>query len=153
MKLRQQLITLVASAWGCEPVVEAEWVWLKVTESGQPVVDLESKVKKPYESLLFFRRKEIVKGRRKRVEGKVIVGVPDKHSRKPGLRGLVEGYLPERYRGAEVFGRGLTEGWFTWGDEAVRWNWERWWEEEKEGGHGGNQDTEMGDEEQDVEEA
>jgi N6-adenosine-specific RNA methylase IME4 len=53
------------------------------------------------------------------VEGKVIVSVPDVHSRKPNLRGLFEGLLPERYEALEVFARNLTAGWWAWGDEVL----------------------------------
>lgn len=42
---------------------------------------------------------------------------------------LVESYLPEAYRACEIFGRNLTEGWFTWGDEALKFNWEGHWRE------------------------
>lgn len=42
---------------------------------------------------------------------------------------LVEPYLPETYRACEIFGRNLTEGWFTWGDEALKFNWDGHWGE------------------------
>lgn len=42
---------------------------------------------------------------------------------------LVESYLPGAYRACEIFGRDLTEGWFTWGDEALKFNWEGHWRE------------------------
>ena len=41
-----------------------------------------------------------------------------------GLVGLIEEYLPKDYKACEIFGRGLTEGWSTWGDEAMKWNWD-----------------------------
>lgn len=43
---------------------------------------------------------------------------------------LVEPYLPVSYRACEIFGRNLTEGWFTWGDEALKFNWEGHWTKE-----------------------
>ena len=92
--------------WGVEPA--GEWRWLKITDKGEPIFDLDSVMRKPYESLLFgrkkARRKLVPKGYKRRrgnggeqfdarereergVPGKVILGVPDLHSRKPCLRG------------------------------------------------------------------
>lgn len=42
----------------------------------------------------------------------------------------MEPFLPGPYRACEIFGRNLTEGWFTWGDEALKFNWEGHWTEE-----------------------
>lgn len=50
----------------------------------------------------------------------------------PGSTELVEPYLPENYRACEIFGRNLTEGWFTWGDEAIKFNWDGHWKPEAE---------------------
>lgn len=44
----------------------------------------------------------------------------------------MEPYLPENYRACEIFGRNLTEGWFTWGDEAIKFNWDGHWKPEAE---------------------
>ena len=89
----------VVGRWGC--VVEAEWVWGKVTERGEWVFDVESKVRRPYEVLLILRRiggggggGEVRRGKgdgevRRKVEGKVMFAVPDLHSRKPCIKGLV----------------------------------------------------------------
>ena len=129
--VRRWLAEMLA-AWGCEQV--AEWVWLKVTSSGEPVVALDEGAegeRRPYEVLIIARRGgagEVTVGDR------VLVGVPDLHSRKPCVRRLLEEYLPVGYRAAEIFGRALTEGWYTVGDEAVRWNWEGHWVHEGEAG-------------------
>lgn len=80
--VRKQLRGLF-DAWRVEPV--AEWVWLKVTSAGEPIVALDrAGGRRPYEVLVFARRAgegEVV------VPGKVLIGVPDLHSRKPGIRG------------------------------------------------------------------
>jgi len=86
--IRRQLGSLFA-AWGVEEVTE--WVWVKTTTSGEPVVALDSKGRRPYEVLVLARK---VGG--PEIPGKVIVGVPDLHSRKPGVKGMY--YVSERNR-------------------------------------------------------
>ena len=77
------------------------------------------------------------------MKGKVIVAVPDVHSRKPNLRGVFEdaGLVPKGggYEAMEVFARNLTAGWWGWGDEVLLFQRRECWvdeEEEKEGGEG-----------------
>jgi N6-adenosine-specific RNA methylase IME4 len=162
--LRAGLHRLLDEEWGCEEV--AEWVWVKVTVAGEPVYALESAVRKPYEVLIIARRRrEGGEGRgmkRKRDEvkngglvareevtipSKVVLAVPDVHSRKPCIKGLspslpgrrkrevaltgpaelIEPYLPASYSACEIFGRNLTEGWHTIGDEAIKYNWDGHW--------------------------
>jgi N6-adenosine-specific RNA methylase IME4 len=101
--------------WGLE--VAGEWVWLKVTPSGEPVVELESSWRKPWERILVAKRK--ADGPIDALDGRVLIGVPDMHSRKPNLRGLFEGILKPGYLGLEVFARNLTAGWWSWGDDVV----------------------------------
>ena len=103
------------AAWGLE--LAAEWVWLKVTATGEPVVDLESTWRKPWERLLVARRPSLQKARH--VLDKVIIGVPDVHSRKPNLRSLFDPLLGQGYKGLEIFARNLTAGWWSWGDEVL----------------------------------
>ncbi|KAA8893773.1 MT-A70-domain-containing protein [Sphaerosporella brunnea] len=118
----------------CGCIIEATWWWVKVTGTGDPVVPLTGGVggRKAWEALVFARRGDSVEVRgEKRFEDRILVSVPDLHSRKPGVKELVEEYLPVGYKGAEVFGRGLTEGWVTFGDECLKWNWEGWWVSEE----------------------
>ncbi|KAL2156943.1 hypothetical protein VTH06DRAFT_1871, partial [Thermothelomyces fergusii] len=138
----------VFAEWGVEPV--GEWVWLKITAAGEPVVPPGSAWRKPWERLLIARRKrtgagtgaagmeveaEGGRGRRTRpVAGKVIAAVPDVHSRKPNLRALFEEeLLPERYEALEVFARNLTAGWWAWGDEVLLFQRRECWVEEEKG--------------------
>ncbi|GAB1318955.1 Methyltransferase-like protein 4 [Madurella fahalii] len=124
------LLTSVFAEWGVELV--GEWTWLKVTAAGEPVVSVDSVWRKPWERLLIARRRA---GEKKGpVKGKVIVSVPDVHSRKPNLRGLFEneGLLPEKYEALEVFARNLTAGWWAWGDEALLFQRKECWVEEEE---------------------
>ena len=112
-------------AWGLQWV--EEWAWLKTTVYGFPVTDIEGAWRKPYEILLLGRMidgsEEVVAS----VQRKVIVAVPDVHSRKPHLKGLIEPMLPVHYRALEVFARNMTAGWMAWGDEVLKFNWEGHW--------------------------
>ncbi|KAL1839055.1 hypothetical protein VTJ49DRAFT_1919 [Mycothermus thermophilus] len=113
--------------WGVEPV--GEWIWVKVTARGEPVVSVESCWRRPWERLIIARRKGLDPSGAGAVKGKVIVSVPDVHSRKPNLKRLFEeeGLLPERYEALEVFARNLTAGWWAWGDEVLKFQWRDWW--------------------------
>lgn len=107
-----------------------EWVWVKVTTNGEPVTELGGVWRKPYEVLLLGRKGAKVGEREQRTVGRrLIVAVPDLHSRKPSLKELVERMVPDgrRYRALEVFARNLTAGWWAWGDECLKYNWDGYW--------------------------
>ncbi|KAI1503918.1 MT-A70-domain-containing protein [Biscogniauxia marginata] len=113
----------VFSLWGLELI--GEWVWLKITSSGDPVIDVESQWRKPWERLLIARRRS---GKTQLpVPNRVILGVPDVHSRKPNLRSLFKGILPDDYLGLEVFARNLTAGWWSWGNEVLHFQQSHHW--------------------------
>ncbi|KAH6635310.1 hypothetical protein B0J18DRAFT_487405 [Chaetomium sp. MPI-SDFR-AT-0129] len=105
---------------------------------GEPVVGVDSGWRKPWERLIIARKKKEVSGSSSSVAGdgpvprKVIVSVPDVHSRKANLRGLFEELLPERYEALEVFARNLTAGWWAWGDEALLFQRRECWEDEEQ---------------------
>ncbi|KAI8963833.1 MT-A70-domain-containing protein [Daldinia sp. FL1419] len=105
----------IFAEWGLEFV--GEWTWLKITNSGDPVVDLEAQWRKPWERL-FLGRKRGSKLKAP-IPSKVILGVPDIHSRKPNLKSIFQGILPENYTGLEVFARNLTARWWSWGNEVL----------------------------------
>lgn len=117
--------------WGLEPF--GEWTWVKITSSagGEPVVDLEARWRKPWERLLIARRKgstaKLPSGYNGINKSKVILAVPDVHSRKPNLRALFKDILPDGYVGLEVFARNLTAGWWSWGDEVLRFQQRDHW--------------------------
>ena len=111
-----------------------EWIWLKTTTSGEPTSALDSLWKKPYEVLLLGRKRR--KGAaatrdevNPAVKRKVMIGVPDLHSRKPCLKKLIESLLPDADASTalEVFARHLVSGWTSWGDECIKYNWEGYW--------------------------
>ncbi|KAI0022694.1 MT-A70-domain-containing protein [Xylariomycetidae sp. FL0641] len=113
----------VFAQWGLEPV--GDWIWLKVTASGEPVLDLDSQWRKPWERLLIARKKgSTVK---LPVPSKVMLAVPDVHSRKPNMRSLFREVWPAGYQGLEVFARNLTAGWWGWGNEVLRFQQPEHW--------------------------
>ena len=90
-----------------------EWVWVKVTSKGKPVTDLNGVWRKPYEELLVFGHSSLPLARR------IIVAVPDLHSRKPSLKTLFDKLLPHGYQALELFARSLTAGWWSSGDQVL----------------------------------
>ncbi|KAI9827257.1 MAG: Methyltransferase-like protein 4 [Thelocarpon impressellum] len=139
-----------------------EWIWLKTTTSGAPASALSSAWRKPYEVLLVARRNPTPSsptGRETEAGGKVrrrvVLAVPDVHSRKPhlgelflgssllpsstlqpatapvegkGEREVERGYGPGGYAALEIFARIPAAGWWSWGDEVLRFAWEGWWD-------------------------
>lgn len=120
--------TGLLAAWGIEVV--AEWTWVKVTAGGEPVFPLESAWRKPWERLLIAGWRGQGRGRRG-LGPKVIVSVPDVHSRKPSLRGLIADIFGrDDFVGLEVFARHLTAGWWSMGDEVLKFQSDEYWVDE-----------------------
>ncbi len=125
--------------WDVELV--EEWIWLKTTVRGEPGSDLDALWRKPYEVLLLGRirqkattiDREEAEASQKHVKKRVIIAVPDLHSRKPCLKELIEPLMTDskKYRALEVFARCLVAGWWSWGDECIKFNWEGYWREGK----------------------
>ncbi|ATY62772.1 MT-A70 family [Cordyceps militaris] len=113
----------VLHAWGVEVV--AEWTWLKVTAAGQPLYPLDSAWRRPWEKLLVAKR--VGRPAPDGLAPKTIIAVPDVHSRKPNLRGLFGDVFGSGYTGLEVFARGLTSGWWSWGDEVLKFQQPQHW--------------------------
>ncbi|CAK7268892.1 hypothetical protein SEPCBS119000_003292 [Sporothrix epigloea] len=126
--------------WGVELV--ATWTWLKVTAHGEPVVAVDSGWRRPWERLLLARRlgSGTATCASRKVKAlpshRVIVGVPDVHSRKPHLGQLLAPFLEpacsnslvaDTCRGLEVFARNLTAGWWSWGNEVLLFQHPSWW--------------------------
>ena len=109
--------------WGVQLI--EEWIWLKITRIGEPICALNSSWKKPYEILLIGRR-GVVEGHAKR---RVIVGVPDLHSRKPNFKTLFQNMMGEKdgFESLEIFARNLTAGWWSWGDEVLKFQTSEHW--------------------------
>jgi N6-adenosine-specific RNA methylase IME4 len=111
--------------WGIELV--EEWVWVKVTVGGDTICALDSLWRKPYEILL-IGRKNRNGAKQVEVKRRVIVAVPDLHSRKPNLKVLFERLMgKEKYEALEIFARNLTAGWWAWGDETLKFQTDEHW--------------------------
>jgi len=123
------------ATWGVELV--EEWIWLKTTVHGEPVTQLDALWRKPYEVLLLGRKRKqssiyqtaLSTTDEGSVRRRVIISVPDLHSRKPCLKELIEPMMRDRndYRALEVFARHLVAGWWSWGDECIKFNWDGCW--------------------------
>lgn len=118
--------------WGVRFV--EEWIWLKVTSGGEPLCPLGSRWRKPYEVLLVGRKfgKDENEGDigHNGVQRRVIVGVPDLHSRKPNLKYIIEQVIGKgegEYEALEIFARNLTAGWWCWGNEALKFQMSEHW--------------------------
>jgi len=110
--------------WGA--IVVEEWVWLKVTAAGDPICGLDSTWRKPYEVLIVARKGQSTT--KKDVKRRVIIGVPDLHSRKPNLKCLFDQLMEKpKYPAVEIFARNLTSGWWSWGNETLRFQTAEYW--------------------------
>ena len=112
--------------------LEEEWLWIKTTNTGDPVTPLQSLWRKPYEVLLLGRKRDLNSegnDETSEVKRRVMAGVPDLHSRKPCLKDLIAPLMPDSndYRALEVFARYLVAGWWSWGNEVLKFNHQQCW--------------------------
>jgi N6-adenosine-specific RNA methylase IME4 len=119
------------------------WIWIKTTKSGELVSPLDGLWRKPYEVLFLGRPKMKTEKAHKEREPikRVIVAVPDEHSRKPNLKELLELLFfndeenetrdtpikVKEYTALEVFARNLTAGWCACGNDVLKFNAGQWW--------------------------
>ncbi|KAL5115238.1 hypothetical protein ACEQ8H_006912 [Pleosporales sp. CAS-2024a] len=111
-----------------------EWVWIKTTCRGEPMFAMDHGLRKPYELFLLGRAAPnawTTMRHAPHIKRRVIAAVPDLHSRKPCLKALLEqeGFMPDPsdYSALEVFARYLVAGWTSWGNEVLKYNWDRYW--------------------------
>lgn len=109
-----------------------EWIWVKTTTAGEPIFDIDSISRKPYEVFLLGRAAPnawTTMAPAPIIKRKVIAAVPDVHSRKPCLKTLLEECMPDKddYSALEIFSRHLVSGWMSWGNEAFRYNNDQYW--------------------------
>lgn len=109
-----------------------EWIWIKTTVKGEPMFSIDSDWRKPYEILLLGRAAPntwTAVEAAPEIKKRVIAAVPDVHSRKPCLKELIEPYMPDRkdYGALEIFSRYLVSGWTSWGNEVIKFNWDKYW--------------------------
>ncbi|XP_066579515.1 N(6)-adenine-specific methyltransferase METTL4 [Amia ocellicauda] len=113
--------------WSVE--VLAEWLWVKITNSGEYVFPIDSPHKKPYEILVLGRHCKTkdasssspVKDENPLPDHKIIVSVPSTlHSQKPSLADVLEEYVDPEAKCLELFARNLQPGWTSWGNEVIK---------------------------------
>lgn len=101
-----------------------EWVWVKVTDQGEPMMPLDGVWRKPYEILLIFRHE--VEDAPHLALRRYIFAVPDVHSRKPNLKELFSKVF-QTADVLELFARNLTTGWWCIGNEVLNFQHESAW--------------------------
>lgn len=116
----ESLKSAVENAWGLR--ISAQWFWLKVTRSGEPVTPLDPRQSKlPYERILLVERvpsDPVVKS-----DGRVIISVPSAiHSHKPPLDEILSdlGLLKNRGKRLELFARYLMPNWTSFGNQVLK---------------------------------
>ncbi|CAD0089373.1 unnamed protein product [Aureobasidium vineae] len=121
--------------------LEEEWLWIKTTTEGEPVSSLDALWRKPYEVLLVGRKRDPKRSDQhvnstdsSKVERRVIVGLADLHSRKPCLKSLFERFAisptltSTKQRILECFARYLVSGWWSWGNQVLKFNHTDCWQ-------------------------
>lgn len=96
--------------------------------------------RKPYEMLLIARKiptnddehaNSALEEKIYDIKRRVIFAVPDVHSRKPNLKEIFEisGLLSNsvKYEALEIFARNMTADWWSWGNEVVEFQNEKYW--------------------------
>lgn len=124
-KLRMFVEKDLFPAWGVS--YAASLYWLKVTEDGHMLSNLDLPHHKPYECILlgYIHKEENATGdevsHKMPLDKHVIISVPGDHSRKPPIGNLLLDYAPgpKPVRGVELFARELVAGWIAWGNEPL----------------------------------
>ncbi|KAG9274065.1 methyltransferase-like protein 4 [Astyanax mexicanus] len=110
--------------WGVKLL--AEWLWVKVTRTGEFVFPLDSPHKKPYEVLLLGRicTDSTSTTRPEECEipdQRLIISIPSAlHSHKPSLSAVLRPYISPNARCLEMFARSLQPDWTSWGNEVLK---------------------------------
>ena len=132
--LRQAVLT---SLYQYQFKLVEEWIWIKITASGEPVLPLDGLWRRPYEVLLLFCRDEQLRHKALGLKHpasildwdmakthRVLAAVPGAHSMKPCLKELIgkELFNSRSFQCLEIFARKVTAGWFSWGNEVLKFN-------------------------------
>ncbi|KAG4302823.1 hypothetical protein PCK1_000983 [Pneumocystis canis] len=107
-------------------VKSGSWCWLKVlyvTDMGEPIFNIQSFNRKPFEELLFAQFSN--EPEKIQISKRIIAAVPDLHSRKPCLKNLLNSLI-NNYKGCEFFSRNLIPGWFSIGNQTLKAQWDKW---------------------------
>ncbi|GLH06217.1 Uncharacterized protein GBIM_11711 [Gryllus bimaculatus] len=114
------LLTEVFPDWGVKYL--GTWIWLKVTNSGEPICAFADPPKKqPYERIIFGCNSEKSRCYNVPEDEKIIISVPSAiHSHKPPLSDVLSSYLPPEPNCLELFARYLLPNWTSWGNEVLK---------------------------------
>ncbi|XP_046851303.1 N(6)-adenine-specific methyltransferase METTL4-like isoform X2 [Xenia sp. Carnegie-2017] len=144
-KYRKFIIEDVFANWSCNLI--GEWHWIKLTNQGKMVMNIDSLHKKPYEPLILGKFQaphschvahnssddvctdsvslpfeNVTKQKREIPESHVICSIPcSLHSRKPPLNDIFDEYLPQDAACIELFARNLIPNWTSWGNEVLKY--------------------------------
>ena len=104
-------------------ILVEEWIWAKVTVAGEPVSDVTGLWRHPYEVCLVFQKMNSSEPRERKAKRRILAAVPDFHSRKPKLMELFFKVFPSLTfdYALEVFARDLCAGWWSWGDDVLKY--------------------------------
>lgn len=101
----------------------AKWFWLKVTKSGEPIINFtEPPAKLPFEQIIIATKATYTNELLTKSNRKIIVSIPSAiHSHKPPLEEVVRPYMKGKDgKKLEVFARYLLPGWTSFGWEVLR---------------------------------
>ncbi|XP_024521979.1 methyltransferase-like protein 2 isoform X2 [Selaginella moellendorffii] len=115
-KLHQFVEKELFPAWKLIPV--GVWYWLKITDAGAMVSELDLNHHKPYECLLVAGT--LMQDHNDVPHRRVAITVPGQHSRKPPLGVLLADFAPKPVRALELFAREMNANWTSWGNEPLR---------------------------------
>ncbi|XP_067278832.1 N(6)-adenine-specific methyltransferase METTL4 isoform X1 [Pseudorasbora parva] len=111
--------------WAVE--VLAEWLWVKVTRTGEFVFPLDSQHKKPYEVLVLGKYRSCTdhtvrcSAVDELPEQRLLISVPSVlHSHKPSLSAVLKPYISGKPKCLELFARSLQSDWTSWGNEVIK---------------------------------
>jgi len=129
-KFQRFIIDQLFPHWGIQYITS--WYWLKVTDSGEFVSDLDSTHRKPYEVVMIGilqpppaslseENPSLASMYSLLPRDFVFVSVPGSHSRKPPLETFFNSVLPQvsERRCLEMFARNLLPNWTSWGNEVI----------------------------------
>ncbi|RUS83819.1 hypothetical protein EGW08_008431, partial [Elysia chlorotica] len=94
----------------------ATWLWFKVTRSGEPICDLYSQHKKPYEQIIIGRFEKKLE-----IDPCSFICINELLKTNsfipPPLPDALQPFLPAKPRCLELFARNLNPDWTSWGNE------------------------------------
>ncbi|KAK6188471.1 hypothetical protein SNE40_004638 [Patella caerulea] len=99
-----------------------EWHWLKVTTNGELICDINTTMKKPYETLIIAQYINNIDNCLPSLPNQqVIISIPcSLHSKKPPLLEIMKPFLVENPKCLELFARNLQPHWTSWGNEVLK---------------------------------